>query len=367
MARVLCTQVSTSTNGGDDFCSTGGYYHKLNCCSGLTSAGCVSSYCQSPEAPNNALQWRIDVEVEKVLSNVYDAICELYNEEIFPTLHEIRRKLQRNNASLVDGNWLLRICKNDSYRRFQVFIMMDDTLNAKDHNLQGTLHSYHDFTKIGGRYLFAEHLRKFGPSRFRQLALGKLVRIVQVALDSNILSYNGTNVIPSVSSTTSTKKLLSQIGANKSNLMVRREDQIQAIRNNIILILSEKPPKANSASPGSQTNGPRRGQTIKLKDGDVTISVCKLPVIYKKRFNQDLDFTKGGYSKLTDFLRNEVPECSIQPCPVTQKKEQPKPPTMGDWLINHIVYQPSTNIFFPLAMRSSRLTVNAANSLIMDW
>ncbi|ORM41811.1 uncharacterized protein BXIN_0628 [Babesia sp. Xinjiang] len=416
MARILRSQSSTSTNDGDDFYSSCGS-DKFKCSTGLTSAGCVSSYCHSPDTTYTTWQRHVDFGVEKVLSNVYDAICDLYNEDILPTLHEIRRKLRRNNAHLVDGTWLLRICNDDSYRRFQVVNLAEATNSQNDDGIQHTWaimlagkpfvqhetepadprdlavvfryavfiastqklereepnefcdHGlrYPNLTQIGGRYLFAEYLRKVGPSRFRRLPLGKVVRIVQDAIDLNILSYDGNNVVPSVSSTTTAKKMLAQLDVDKPSSTMRRETQIRTMKNNIIRLLKETPPKSNE-SPVSSLNHSKGRLTLKLSGSDNAIALCKLPIIYKKRFNQEIDFAAGGYSKLTDFLLNEVPECSVEPsmdCP--KKGKSAERSKLFESVMEHVTCEWSTNVLFPLAMNSSRLSMSAATRLVTEW
>ncbi|GFE55083.1 B-box zinc finger family protein, putative [Babesia ovis] len=417
MAPVLSAQSSTSTNDEEDIYATYGPI-KRNCSTGLTSVGCVSSYCHSPEVPDGTSQRHIDLGVEKVLSNVYEAICDLYNEDIFPTMHEIRRKLQRHNSHLVDGNWLLRICKDDSYHRFQI---VNVTRGATYHNDNDIQHScaimlagrpflQHDMepadprdlaevfhhavcmasthgiewehalqhqdesqrlsnvTQLGGRYLFADYLRKVGSNRFRRLPLGRVVRIVQDAIDVNILSYDCNNVVPVVSSVTAAKKVLAQFAMNKHSSTMRRDAQIRNIRDNIVILLSDKPQKSNDG-PGKSMNASKGGGlTLKLNGSDNSISLCKLPLIYKKRFGQDLDFTAGGYSKLTDFLRNEVPECCLEPVNTTFKNDQGNGHSFDKAVIMaSIKYKCSTNILFPLAMNSSRLSENAAYRLVTEW
>nr|AMP42529.1 hypothetical protein BBOV_III010230 [Babesia bovis] len=413
MAPVLCAQSSVSTNDEDDFCSS--YEsHKGEYSTGSTSIGCVSSYCHSPEINIGVSQRRIYFGVEKVLSAVYNAICELYNEDILPTLHEIRRKIQRNSSNLVDGNWLLRICREDLYRRFDVvnishvdehhtdkgiqhswaimlagkpFVQREvnpsdpreladlfrhavfmASANMSDRPVTTQKHDVnisHDIRNVGGRYLFADHLRKTGPERFRSLPLGKVVRIVQDALDSKILSYDGNNVVPVVSSMSTANKIISRMQMMRANSSKLVESQIRTMRENIITILSEKPRNSNESS-RKVTNGPKGGYTVKLKSSDNPMSLCKLPLAYKKRFNIDIDFASVGYSKLIDFLIQEVPECILEPSIDFSRKTNNVTKGFGSLIVN-IGYQPSTNILFPLAMNASRLSDNAAIRLVTEW
>lgn len=356
--------------------------------------------------------------VDLVLNDVYKVICELYAEEIIPTLHEIRRKLQKNHSSLVDAKWLLDICSNDIYQRFRVVNLQDtdDNQNAGDlqrgwaitlpnrplvdchitpvdpadlvHVFQCAVnlasartydqldlnyrHSYkkdnNNVARIGGRYLFAEYLRTAGPKHFRKLPLGRLMRLVQAALDAKILVYQDNSIVPAVLSSTTARLLVDRLEKNKSNPASFKQRYIQRLRRNVITLLREKPTQLNLSPQEKQRKGPRGGLLLTLKESGDSISLCKLPSLYRHKYKEELDYTSCGYHKLADFIRSEIPECKVDKGDTENTYERvPKyTPEVNDTPADFF-YIPSTTLLFPLAMSSSRLTEKAVQCLVSNW
>ncbi|KAK1937642.1 hypothetical protein X943_003560 [Babesia divergens] len=418
MARVLHSQWSTSTVDWDDFCTSLGSTRRPKRTKYYTSGRWLprdGDYNDTPGVPSskNTL-----VMVDLALNDIYDIICELYEEEIVPTLHEIRRKLQRNHASLVDAKWLIKICSNDTYQRFHVVNLEEGQESQNDSDLQrhwaimlaGKPLQYretleidpHDLvhvfqcavklasaimvdslkekeellhmhegpnpTRIGGRYLFAEYLRKAGPKHFRKQPIGRLVRLVQASLDANILVYQDNNIVPAVSSSTTARKLLLRLERTRSTSATGRQLYTQHLRNNIITLLKDRPTKVATSSPERKRRGPRVGLVLILKATGESISLCKLPSVYKQKFNEELDYAAGGYPKLADFIREELPECSVESYDGEKRPEYTSQytPQIGG-TIEGYAYVPSTTLLFPLGLSASRFDEKAVKSLLTEW
>lgn len=417
MAHVLHSQWSTSTVDWDDFYTSLGTASKLKSARSHTSQECYASDREDSGASRTPSTGSTTGMVDLVLDDVYNVICELYREEIIPTLHEIRRKLQRNHSALVDAQWLLKICSNDTRRRFTVI-----NLNGTDERqissdvqriwaitladrptahramppmdprdlthvfqcsirllsttsyrgtdqcwLSATSGNKQRITRIGGRYLFAEYLRKVGPKHFRTQPLGRLMRLVQAALDAKILVYQDNSIVPAVASSTAAKLLIDRLDKINSSTATLKRLYMNHMRKNIITLLRDKPTPLKT-SPGRSRKGPRGGMVLKLNFSGESISLCKLPSLYRKKFKEDLDYEAGGYMKLADFIRAEIPECTVEGCDVERSHGQtPKYIKNVNEAVKEFFYMPSTTLLFPLAMSTSRFGEKATQCLLSNW
>lgn len=112
----------------------------------------------------------------------------------------------------------------------------------------------------GGRYGFAQFLKLYGCDYLKNLSLGKLSYMVQLAIDDSILKYQ--------------RALLTLASKLESNMLIKTP-QLFIIQKNILEILKENP------------NG---------------LQLAQIPLLLKKKIDFQLDLTSLGFSKLKDFL-----------------------------------------------------------------
>uniref|UniRef100_A0A3B0N6U7 OST-HTH Associated domain/OST-HTH/LOTUS domain containing protein, putative n=1 Tax=Theileria annulata TaxID=5874 RepID=A0A3B0N6U7_THEAN len=277
------------------------------------------------------------------LDSIYKAISELYEEEIVPSVHEIRRKLSKNEGPCMNGQKLLKLCSSDE--KFKIIRMKDPGPNSRDipnewailirsrpfkhfnkvvdenlvrvasdylafvssylyymlsepnenkklnnmnfdcriknaydklTELEVTIVPVEDIFNIGGRYVFAEHLKKNGPKEFRNLSLGTIVNVVQKLNEMGLLVYRGNCLVPVVTS---------KMAANKFNNAVNKmnQEELSKIRRDL----------------------------LSLFNVESKIPLSSLPLLYRRVHGVELRYRDLGYDKLSDFIKNEVPMCRI--------------------------------------------------------
>ncbi|SCP05893.1 conserved Plasmodium protein, unknown function [Plasmodium ovale] len=151
----------------------------------------------------------------------------------------------------------------------------------------------------GGRYILAEMLKRTGPYIFRTMKLGKIIHILQKCIDLNVLSYCNNNIIPIFTSMSISKTFISKMHVNQNpDLRNYKKKSINLIKNRISHLLysySEDKSKAKG------------------------FSLSRLPLIYKNVYKENINIDQIGYSKLTEFINNEMSDiCFIS----TQHKFQ---------------------------------------------
>ncbi|KAF5153582.1 OST-HTH Associated domain protein [Theileria parva strain Muguga] len=278
------------------------------------------------------------------LDSIYKAINELYEEEIVPTVHEIRRKLNKNEGSCINGQKLLKLCSNDQkfqiirlqgpgpnsrdipnewailirsrpFKHFnkvvdqdlvkvasdyltfistyQYYMLSEQSENKQLHDMNFECRIIDAYTKlfeldisivpvedifnVGGRYVFAEHLKKNGPKEFRNLSLGTIVKVVQKLNEMGLLVYRGNCLVPVVTS----KSAANKFNNNATNRL--DQEQLSKIRTEV----------------------------LSLFNIESIIPLSSLPLVYKRVHGVDLKYRDLGYEKLSDFIKNEVPTCRI--------------------------------------------------------
>ncbi|BAM39842.1 conserved hypothetical protein [Theileria orientalis strain Shintoku] len=284
------------------------------------------------------------VELSGDLNTIYGIVRDLYDQEILPTIHEIRRKLTKYENLAIDPQNLLKMCSKDS--RYEIIKLDSTTKNANDiQNLWAVLirdspfkdfscnvdeellqlvsnyliliSSYRysnvreseggecavkrtasitednednhvcekdvvnvpaeDIFKVGGRYLFAEHLKNNGPRRLSNLPLGKILKIVQRLTEIGVLVYRGNFLVPVVNSKSASNKFI--LNLTKSY----NQNCLSKVRENFKSMLS----------------------------GGAKVAMSSVPIVYKTRFGEDLKYGEMGYEKLSDFIKTEIPCCRI--------------------------------------------------------
>ncbi|UKJ90152.1 hypothetical protein MACJ_001083 [Theileria orientalis] len=283
------------------------------------------------------------VKLSSDLNTIYEIVRDLYEQEILPTIHEIRRKLTKYENLTIDPQNLLKMCLKDS--RYDIIKLESSTKNSNDiQNLWAVLirdspfkdfsgqvddellqlvsnyliliSSYRysnveesesgcrvkrttsikddnedvqvcendvvkvpveDIFKVGGRYLFAEHLKNNGPRRLSNLPLGKILNIVQKLTEIGVLVYRGNFLVPVVNSKSASNKFI--LNLTKSF----NQNCLSKVKDNFRSMLS----------------------------GGARIAMSSVPVVYKNTFGEDLKYGEMGYEKLSDFIKSEIPACRI--------------------------------------------------------
>ncbi|SOV19192.1 conserved Plasmodium protein, unknown function [Plasmodium gaboni] len=286
------------------------------------------------------------VEMKQVHSElIYLIIKYLYYERILPEANEIKRKINKYfpDCTILNNNFI-NICKDDILDIFHTIkndsqekedkksknyykktynnentciyikgISRDFFINPNDDN--ENISSYiplifihiidrfrlqsNDNNHKGGRYILAETLKHTGPYIFRTMKLGRIIHILQKCIDLNILSYFNNNIIPIFTSTSISKTYVSRLHVNQTPaLKSHKENSINLIKSRIsYLLYSFSEDKTKSKG----------------------FSLSRLPLIYKNVYKESINIDQIGYSKLTEFINNEMSDiCYIS----TQHKFQ---------------------------------------------
>ncbi|UKK02309.2 hypothetical protein MACK_001665 [Theileria orientalis] len=284
------------------------------------------------------------VKLNSDLNTIYEIVRDLYDQEILPTIHEIRRKLTKYENLTIDPQNLLKMCSKDN--RYNIIKLESSTKNSNDiQNLWAVLirdspfkdfsgqvdeeliqlvsnyliliSSYRysnveesegegrsvkrttsitddnedsqvcendvvkvpveDIFKVGGRYLFAEHLKNNGPRRLSNLPLGKILNIVQKLTEIGVLVYRGNFLVPVVNSKSASNKFI--LNLTKSY----NQNCLSKVKENFKSMLS----------------------------GGARIAMSSVPIVYKNAFGEELKYGEMGYEKLSDFIKSEIPACRI--------------------------------------------------------
>ncbi|CCF72994.1 conserved Plasmodium protein, unknown function [Babesia microti strain RI] len=279
---------------------------------------------------------------------VYKIITTLYDDEIIPTIHEVRRRLGKLKYGTISGKFLIKICKSNIHNRFNIVKSQVFNPNAADvqNNLQLNLvillkskpiypwfypttitpfeiklifdyiiNSFSDTNKFGngGRYLFAEGIKKNGPEELRNLSLGKLIKIVQAAIDLKILTYEENKLIPVYMCKTTSIGFLNRQSQSLDNLDTNFTS-IYTIKQRILNLLDNY----NIIQDYSEVCKDENNKTM------IGIPLCRLPIEYKLTYGERLDYSTLGYSKLADFIKEQIKECKFvslvyNQCIVTKK------------------------------------------------
>ncbi|CRG94583.1 conserved Plasmodium protein, unknown function [Plasmodium gallinaceum] len=276
---------------------------------------------------------------------IYLIIKYLYYERILPEANEIKRKINKYfpECAILNNNFI-NICREDKLRRFEIYkancyekdekkgkiyykksfnneniciylrgISRDFFINPNDDNENISVYIPLIFIHIidrfrlqssdnnhkGGRYILAETLKHTGPYIFRTMKLGRIIHILQKCIDLNILSYFNNNIIPIFTSMSISKTYISKLHVNQTPaLKNHKENSINLIKNRIsYLLYSYSEDKTKSKG----------------------FSLSRLPLIYKNVYKENINIDQIGYSKLTEFINNEMSDiCFIS----TQHKFQ---------------------------------------------
>ncbi|KJP87693.1 hypothetical protein AK88_02588 [Plasmodium fragile] len=151
----------------------------------------------------------------------------------------------------------------------------------------------------GGRYILAETLKHTGPYIFRTMKLGRIIHILQKCIDLNILSYYNNNIIPIFTSMAISKTYVSKMLVNETpDSKNHKVNSITIIKDRIYRLLH------------SYSEDKTKGKGF---------SLSRLPLIYKNVYKESINIDQIGYSKLTEFINNELSDiCFIS----TQHKFQ---------------------------------------------
>ncbi|KYN93076.1 hypothetical protein PRSY57_0022500, partial [Plasmodium reichenowi] len=125
------------------------------------------------------------------------------------------------------------------------------------------------------------------------------IHILQKCIDLNILSYFNNNIIPIFTSMSISKTYVSKLHVNETPaLKNHQENSINLIKSRIsYLLYSFSEDKTKSKG----------------------FSLSRLPLIYKNVYKENINIDQIGYSKLTEFINNEMSDiCYIS----TQHKFQ---------------------------------------------
>ncbi|ETW16180.1 hypothetical protein PFAG_05471 [Plasmodium falciparum Santa Lucia] len=277
---------------------------------------------------------------------IYLIIKYLYYERILPEANEIKRKINKYfpDCPILNNNFI-NICREDILNIFDIYkansqekedkksknyykktynneniciylrgIPRDYFINPNDDN--ENISSYiplifihiidrfrlqsNDNNHKGGRYILAETLKHTGPYIFRTMKLGRIIHILQKCIDLNILSYFNNNIIPIFTSMSISKTYVSKLHVNETPaLKNHQENSINLIKSRISYLLysfSEDKTKSKGS-----------------------FSLSRLPLIYKNVYKENINIDQIGYSKLTEFINNEMSDiCYIS----TQHKFQ---------------------------------------------
>ncbi|CRH01538.1 conserved Plasmodium protein, unknown function [Plasmodium relictum] len=304
------------------------------------SCNCINFYKQIYN------QKRDTIDMKQIHSDfIYLIIKYLYYERILPEANEIKRKINKYfpECAILNNNFI-NICREDKLRRFEIYkancydkdekkgkiyykksfsneniciylkgISRDFFINPNDDNENISVYIPLIFIHIidrfrlqssdnnhkGGRYILAETLKHTGPYIFRTMKLGRIIHILQKCIDLNILSYFNNNIIPIFTSMSISKTYISKLHVNQTPaLKNHKENSINLIKNRIsYLLYSYSEDKTKSKG----------------------FSLSRLPLIYKNVYKENINIDQIGYSKLTEFINNEMSDiCFIS----TQHKFQ---------------------------------------------
>ncbi|CDU19686.1 hypothetical protein YYC_05772 [Plasmodium yoelii 17X] len=276
---------------------------------------------------------------------IYLILKYLYYERILPEANEIKRKINKYfpDCAVLNNNFI-NICREDPYKKFEIYrsnayekdlkkgkiiykkpfnneniciylrgVPRDFFINPNDDNENISLYIPLIFIHIidrfriqssdnnhkGGRYILAETLKHTGPYIFRTMKLGRIIHILQKCIDLNILSYFNNNIIPIFTSMSISKTYISKMHVNQTPALKNHKEQsINLIKNRIKSLLY------SYSEDKSKTKG---------------FSLSRLPLIYKNVYKENINIDQIGYSKLTEFINNEMSDiCFIS----TQHKFQ---------------------------------------------
>ncbi|KEG04459.1 hypothetical protein YYE_00034 [Plasmodium vinckei vinckei] len=276
---------------------------------------------------------------------IYLILKYLYYERILPEANEIKRKINKYfpDCAVLNNNFI-NICREDPYKKFEIYrsnayekdlkkgkiiykkplnneniciylrgVPRDFFINPNDDNENISLYIPLIFIHIidrfriqssdnnhkGGRYILAETLKHTGPYIFRTMKLGRIIHILQKCIDLNILSYFNNNIIPIFTSMSISKTYISKMHVNQTPALKNHKEQsINLIKNRIRSLLY------SYSEDKSKTKG---------------FSLSRLPLIYKNVYKENINIDQIGYSKLTEFINNEMSDiCFIS----TQHKFQ---------------------------------------------
>lgn len=278
-------------------------------------------------------------------------ILYLYQQQILPDVNELKRKINKYVPScrVIIANFL-KICENDHLNRFyicnfskrqkyrhlhsQLQLQSDLQLPPLEENktiyrpenicifLKGIPNVFlnevdedtDNITKYiptvfihlldrfrfqngnsihkGGRYILAESLKQTGPYCFRVMALGRIIRILQKCFDLNILSYsNNNNIIPIFTSESVSQTYLTKIKMDKSPYLRYKKEQYTNLVKSRIKKLFKKFVENDYKFEESYKRG---------------FALSVLPRAYKNTYGEDLNMEKLGYTKLNEFITNEL-------------------------------------------------------------
>lgn len=119
----------------------------------------------------------------------------------------------------------------------------------------------------GGRYGLAQFLKYFGPEQFQRLSLGRLSRLVQKSIETNILKYHKTFLMRSVEAESEEQAKHDEIDMNDRRVQIIREKIIEA-----------------------------------LIEHDNYIPLAQLIQILSKKLEFKFDLKELGFSRLTNFV-----------------------------------------------------------------
>ncbi|EUD68395.1 hypothetical protein C922_01415 [Plasmodium inui San Antonio 1] len=281
---------------------------------------------------------------------IYLIIKYLYYERILPEANEIKRKISKYfpDCAVLNTNFV-NICREDINQRFLICkinsheeedeeeedkrekgyfkktfnneniciylrdISKDFFINPNDdtesvlqyipllfiHIIDRFRLQSSDNNHKGGRYILAETLKHTGPYIFRTMKLGRIIHILQKCIDLNILSYYNNNIIPIFTSMAISKTYVSKMLVNETpDSKNHKENSITIIKDRIYRLLH------------SYSEDKTKGKGF---------SLSRLPLIYKNVYKESINIDQIGYSKLTEFINNELSDiCFIS----TQHKFQ---------------------------------------------
>ncbi|EDL46276.1 hypothetical protein PVX_118550 [Plasmodium vivax] len=280
---------------------------------------------------------------------IFLIIKYLYYERILPEANEVKRKISKYfpDCGVLNTNFV-NICREDIHQRFLICkinpheeeeeeeekrekayfrktfnneniciylkdISKDFFINPNDdtesvlqyipllfiHIIDRFRLQSSDNNHKGGRYILAETLKHTGPYIFRTMKLGRIIHILQKCIDLNILSYYNNNIIPIFTSMAISKTYVSKMLVNETpDSKNHKENSITLIKDRIYRLLH------------SYSEDKTKGKGF---------SLSRLPLIYKNVYKESINIDQIGYSKLTEFINNELSDiCFIS----TQHKFQ---------------------------------------------
>ncbi|ANQ06873.1 Uncharacterized protein PCOAH_00011290 [Plasmodium coatneyi] len=313
-----------------------------------TSCNCAELH----KSMHTGKEENVCIDIKQIHSDfIYLIVKYLYYERILPEANEVKRKISKYfpECAVLNTNFV-NICREDTKQRFLISrinsheeedveeeedkrerayfrktfnneniciylrdISRDFFINPNDdtesvlqyipllfmHIIDRFRLQSSDNNHKGGRYILAETLKHTGPYIFRTMKLGRIIHILQKCIDLNILSYYNNNIIPIFTSMAISKTYVSKMLVNETpDSKNHKVNSITIIKDRIYRLLH------------SYSEDKTKGKGF---------SLSRLPLIYKNVYKESINIDQIGYSKLTEFINNELSDiCFIS----TQHKFQ---------------------------------------------